>query len=243
METYISWGAGVNSTAIIALHLLSEFEPRPEIVFADTGAELPETYQYIEEVRKILAEHDWDVTILNPRDHAGFYRPSVNSRDLYQFQWDTKTVPSIRFRQCTSKYKRDPLKRYAEGRTAMIGICADELHRIRDDGIYPVKDLTRAECAALIEKAGLPEAHKTGCWFCPMQAKYEWMKLWEKHRDLYDKALALERRSKITYNKDGTLDLVMDRWLAERDFLSKQLTFAFEKGMENGKEETEQRPC
>jgi hypothetical protein len=41
MGHYISWGAGVNSTAIIALHLPGELEARPEIVFADTIDKIP----------------------------------------------------------------------------------------------------------------------------------------------------------------------------------------------------------
>ena len=48
MKKILSYGGGVNSTAIIALALLGEVEMPDYIVFSDTGAEWPHTYKYID---------------------------------------------------------------------------------------------------------------------------------------------------------------------------------------------------
>ena len=47
MKTILSYGAGVNSTAIIALGILKEIPMPDYIVFSDTGAEYPYTYKYM----------------------------------------------------------------------------------------------------------------------------------------------------------------------------------------------------
>lgn len=228
-NSYISWGAGVNSTAIIARFLLGELEGKPEIVFGDTGGELPETYAYIDQVRAILEPQGWKVTILEPSGEYGkYYRPSIQGKTLYEFLWSKRTVPGIKWRDCTRGYKIDPLKRYSQGRIKLIGICADELKRIKEDAIYPVRDYTREECKDLIAQAGLPPAHKTGCWFCPFQPKRQWIELYDNHPDLWQKAVDLEWNSTHwKFSSNGiSLEAQMEKWLLPR----RQLVLDFPSG-------------
>jgi len=226
---YISWGAGVNSTAIIARFLLGQLEGKPPVVFADTGGELPETYAYIEQVKAILELQGWIVTILKPfGEHKKLYRPSVQGKVLYKYLWDHKTIPGIQFRQCTSRYKQGPLKRYSQKKTPLVGICADELRRIKEDAMYPVRDYTREECKALIAEAGLPEAHKTGCWFCPFQPKAQWIELYDTHRELWEKAVELEQNStNWKYFNNGSLEGQMQKWIMERELKRSQLELSW----------------
>ena len=51
----LSFGGGVNSAALMVV-LLREGLPFDEAVFADTGGEVPETYQYLETARQYLAD-------------------------------------------------------------------------------------------------------------------------------------------------------------------------------------------
>lgn len=225
-EAFISWGAGVNSTAIIALYLLEMLQGKPEVVFGDTGGELPDTYRYINQARAVLQKKGWKVTILRPfGDYEALYTKRVRGKTLYEYLWEEKTVPGIRWRFCTSDYKRDPIRRYAGCRPKMIGICADELKRMREDAIYPVRDYTRRDCKDLIIQAGLPMAHKTGCWFCPFQSKGQWIGLHDNHHDLWEKAVDLESNSaKWRFFSNGrTLQEQMDKWLRERDLARAQM--------------------
>jgi len=210
----ISWSGGVNSTAIIALYLLKILKGKPEIVFADTGAELPETYAYIKVIKKHLAKLRWPVTFLDPLRTPQFYPKSVHC-DLYHWLWIKKTIPGRQWKRCQSDFKRNPLKRYAAGRTQLIGMCADEPHRFKNDGnlVYPLAKYTREECHNLIEKAGLPPAHRTSCFFCPLQRKEQWISLYKNHRNLWEDAVELEQNSKYTFIKNITLEKQIKKWL------------------------------
>lgn len=209
----ISWSGGVNSTAIIALYLLKALTGKPEIVFADTGCELPETYAYLHAVKSRLVRAEWKVTFLSPRTHPQIYPKSVYC-DLYTWLWNKKTIPGRKWKRCNSDYKRNPLKRYADGRRQSIGICADEPRRFKDDKNiqYPVDIFTREECRELIKKAGLPAAHRTSCFFCPLQRKSQWINLYENHPVLWRRAVALEQRSRHTFLNNSTLEDKIKMW-------------------------------
>jgi len=213
MEHIISWGGGVNSTAIIALHLLGELKGKPEVIFADTGCEYPETYGYILTVGHLLVKQGWKVTVLRPYTHREFYGTKVKD-DLYEYLWDRKDVPTFRSRPCTAEYKKHPIKRYANGRKQLIGICRDEFKRAKDekDKIYPIKEYTRDGCAWLIGKSGLPIPKKTGCWLCPFQSKAQWINLRKKYPNLWDKTVKLEKNSKYTFKYKITLEEQMEKW-------------------------------
>jgi len=61
MTKYIlSYGGGVNSTAL--LFLLKDLDyPLDEVIFADTGAELPETYQYLEKIQNFCEDSEMTI--------------------------------------------------------------------------------------------------------------------------------------------------------------------------------------
>ena len=49
----ISLGAGVQSTALMIMAERGEITPKPDFaIFSDTQAELPETYEHIEKLKK-----------------------------------------------------------------------------------------------------------------------------------------------------------------------------------------------
>lgn len=54
MKYFINLGCGVNSTAILALIAQGELNyENPLVVFADTGAEKPETYAYLDYLKTV----------------------------------------------------------------------------------------------------------------------------------------------------------------------------------------------
>lgn len=57
---------------------------------------------------------------------------------------------------------------------------------------------TREECVRVIERAGLPKPGKSSCFFCPSMKKAEIIDLYENERDLFDRALAIERGAAAT---------------------------------------------
>lgn len=194
----LSFGGGVNSVALM-LWLLEHSEPLDEVIFADTGVELPETYAYLPTVEAHLAAHDVKFTVVEGR---------VRGRDLYQTCWERRVIPSAIWRWSTRDFKVRPIYRYYRSLNAHImqylAIGYDEFDRMRTSAtplvtnVYPLVQnrLTRADCAAIIREANLPMPVKSSCFFCPFSSIDRWEWLYQHHPDLYERAVALEERSK-----------------------------------------------
>jgi 3'-phosphoadenosine 5'-phosphosulfate sulfotransferase (PAPS reductase)/FAD synthetase len=214
--TYIfSWGGGVNSTAILAmikLGMLPELnKDNTHIVFADTGAEMPYTYEHttrcLDEYAHFLG---WTVKWLNPRRQPEFYYDKFAGKTLEMVCLEKGWIPSSQSRWCSVHFKRNPISNYRknlcgkdwkENSCILIGYAFDEIHRARDIGfphtMYPLIDhkLDRQGCIDLIKKAGLPVARKSGCYFCPMQSKAQWIELYKDFPDYFKKAEEIENKN------------------------------------------------
>jgi hypothetical protein len=194
----LSFGGGVNSVALMIL-LLRSNEPLDEVVFADTGAEAPETYAYLHLVHAYLRNHHVPLTIL---------ASPTQGPNLYRKCWDRKVIPSAIWRWSTRDFKITPIHRHyrslGDHVNQYLAIAYDEIERMKDAAVsyvtnlYPLVDskIRRAGCVAVIEEAGLPVPVKSGCFFCPFNSIGRWRWLYENHPDLYDKAMALEENSK-----------------------------------------------
>lgn len=192
----LSYGGGVNSVALMIL-LLREREPLDEVVFADTGAEVPETYAYVDITRGYLSEHGVPFTVV-----------AKHGANLYETAWRRRVIPSAIWRWSTRDYKVTPILRHYRALgghvNQYLAIAYDEIERMKDSrvdyvtNLYPLIDrrITRAGCVALIEEVGLPVPPKSSCFFCPFGSLDRWRWLYEHHPDLYEKAMALEENSK-----------------------------------------------
>lgn len=190
----LSFGAGVNSTAILCLHIQGKVD-LDCVVFADTGGEHPETYEYIEKTIKPFCQS---------RD-IPFH--IVKRGDLYREYYGKNIIPFCAFRSCTDKFKIRPIKKFAKTQfgdnvTFILGIDHGEKHRAdRYRGVtfeFPLIDLEidREGCKRIIEETGLPIPIKSGCFYCPFTKRSEWLKLLENHRDLFLKAEKFEKNGR-----------------------------------------------
>ena len=147
--------------------------------------------------REYLANHEVPLTIVSKR-----------GRSLYETAWDRRVFPSAIWRWSTRDYKITPIQRHYRTLDAHVNqylaIAWDEIHRMKDSrvnyvtNLYPLIDrrLTRADCVATIEEAGLPVPQRSSCFFCPFNSVDRWRWLYETHPNLFDKAIALEENSK-----------------------------------------------
>ena len=192
----LSFGGGVNSVALMIL-LLRDGMPLDEAVFADTGGEVPETYDYLSIAGDYLGNNGVPLTVL-----------SKNGRSLYDVAWDRRVFPSAIWRWSTRDFKITPILRHYRSFDTHINqylaIAWDEVHRMKDSrvdyvtNLYPLIDrrMTRADCVALIEDAQLPVPQRSSCFFCPFNSVDRWRWLYETHPELFERAMALEERSK-----------------------------------------------
>lgn len=186
----LAFGGGINSVALTIL-LVNEGWTG-DIVFADTGTEWPETYCYID-----FFERYW----LKPRGQQ-IYRLGAEYRDkntqlsLIEYCENKPAIPLRHQRWCTDRYKIRPLNRWLRSRGLQIfllAIAAEESHRAQNCE-RPLVDrrIDRKGCVQIIQNAGLPVPRKSGCYICPFQSKGEWHNLWQKHPDLFERAMRLE---------------------------------------------------
>ena len=192
----LSFGGGVNSVALTVL-LFQEGLPLDEAVFADTGGEVPETYEYLKVAREYLAAHGVPLKVVKKRGAS-----------LYDTAWRRRVFPSAIWRWSTRDYKVTPIHRHYREIGGHINqylaIAWDEVERVKDSrveyvtNLHPLVDrrITRAGCVEIIERAGLPVPTRSSCYFCPFNSVDRWRWLHANHPALYAKAVALEENSK-----------------------------------------------
>lgn len=199
MKTVLSYGAGVNSTAIIALGLLGRIPMPDYIVFSDTGAEWPHTYKYMD----YMESKGIRIIYLEGGDCG---------MTLIEYCREKNFIPSRMNRWCTDRWKITPIKRFCRGLNEefriIIGIDAGEAHRARNFRNYqcsPLLELgiNRNGCKKVIRKAGLGIPQKSGCFICPYQKKRQWIEMKKYYPELWKVAIDLEKNS-IFHHKNFT---------------------------------------
>lgn len=198
-EKYIlSSGAGINSTALLVF-LVNNNYPLDEVVFADTGGEVPETYEHLKIVDSYLSKHGIPFKIVKSKNGT-----------LYETCMRRKVTPSQIWRWSTRDYKITPIHAHYRSLKVPInqylGISFEERSRRKEarvpyvKNIFPLveNELTRQDCIDIICLADLdfPMPVRSGCFFCPFNSLSRWKEMYEKHRDLYYKAMTLEENSK-----------------------------------------------
>lgn len=190
--------SGGKDSAALAVYLRDRI-PNIEYFFCDTGAELPETYEYLSRLETALGK---PIARLN----AG--------RDFDHWLWVYQgTLPSPQMRWCTKALKIRPLEEWIGDTVtySYVAIRADE-HRagyvstkpnIRP--VFPFKEdgIVKDDVVRILDEAGIgmPEYYawrtRSGCYFCFFQRKIEWVGLAENHPDLFEAAVAYE--DKVRY--------------------------------------------
>lgn len=172
-QGWISYGAGVNSTALLVLAAegkLALYADRLRLVFCDTQDESDATYDYLFGVAMPYArKHEMTIEVCRPDEGV-----------LERAERLNVTLSRV-LRTCTKHGKIAPLEAHLRGHAGpvalqLIGIHAGEGHRAKNDPqdaewprFYPLvdMDIDQERCIEIIKAAGLPVPPKSGCWHCP----------------------------------------------------------------------------
>jgi hypothetical protein len=259
---FLSYGAGMQTFALLVMAEQGELQI-DEVVFADTGAEHPETYDHIRKVAKPICDRIGipfttvrmsktvdDISnltteqleqykkMLSTTSHIKSRKERVEARSEYYKANGIprhavtslrdeiiarRRVPSINpsSRWCTSDAKIVPIYKgfvrpaqargeYVKPATAIIGLGYEELTRMYKPHLteyvveYPLieRKMKRQDCVNYVHRHGYESPPKSGCYFCPFQGEDQWKQLREKHRDLFEDAMALEE-SDLNYSSYG----------------------------------------
>lgn len=199
---------GKDSTAL-AIYMRDKV-PNMEYVFTDTGAELPETYEFLEKLEAFLGKK---IVRLNAETA---FDDLLERKNGY--------LPSPRARWCTVALKIVPFEKYVgdDDVYSYVGIRADENRsgyvssKPNIKPVFPFKEagITIKEVQAILDTAGvgLPKYYewrsRSGCYFCFFQQRKEWVGLLRRHPDLYEKAKSYEKTQgdkKFTWVEGSTL--------------------------------------
>ena len=199
MTIYLSLGAGVDTTAII---LMPDVMDKTDfVIFADTGSENPETYDYLNNIIKPYLEKIQKPLVIVHGEEIINNKPVTNMEEAY-LGWNA--IPVRFMRHCTDKWKIRPMQRYLKEHypngnlIKIIGFAFDEIQRVKcqtGETWYPLieKKMTREDCIRYIQSRGFPVPPKSGCFYCPFQRINQWKELRSNHPDLWQRAIELEK--------------------------------------------------
>lgn len=189
----ISGGKDSSALAVYLRHTV----PDMEYFFCDTGAELPETYEYLTRLQVILGQ-----PIVRLNSSRGFD---------HWFEVFRGALPSPQMRWCTKNMKIKPIEEWIGDAPAVsyVAIRADESNRKGYISTKPnietrfpfVEDGIDHDCVMkILDDAGigLPAYYewrtRSGCYFCFYQRKAEWVGLADRHPELFERAVAIEQK-------------------------------------------------
>ncbi|MHC4511845.1 MAG: adenine nucleotide alpha hydrolase family protein [Planctomycetota bacterium] len=209
MKLIVSYGGGVNSTAMLIGCVRRNITP-DAILFADTGGELPTTYGYV------MLFSEWLVSQGFPTIHTVHY--AGKHATLEEDCLNTCTLPSLAYgsRTCSQKYKIAPQDAWIKQQgwdtsplRKAIGIHAGEAHRAKRESMgnvefcYPLIEWgwDEEDCVDVIRNTPIdwrkqPPPHKSACFFCPACKKHEVLKLAQCWPDHFERACAIEGAAK-----------------------------------------------
>lgn len=196
----IGLGAGVQSTAMTLMALHGELTPRPAAaIFADTGWEPPAVYQHLDWLEGVLTEHGMPLYRVGNgqlREHLLSYARG-ESKQGYRIPAYLRTEQggeAMLHRQCTSRYKIEPIQREERALLAesgasqivhWIGISLDEATRMKPARVawitnrWPLieRRLTRHDCLLWLERHGYPRPPRSACIGCPYRSNADWREI------------------------------------------------------------------
>lgn len=189
-----AWGAGVDSTAML-IEMIERGEAPDLVLFADTGAEKPQTYEFVRVFSTWLEARNVPLAIV--RYEASNFKNYPAYRTIDENAFSNGTLPSLAFgrHSCSLKWKVAPQDKYlaswepaqtawaAGGKVVKwIGYDCSPADKRRyahaqQEGHcdprfvyrYPLVELgwTRSDCIARIRRAGVPVPDKSACFMCP----------------------------------------------------------------------------
>lgn len=190
--------SGGKDSAALAVYMRDRV-PQMEYFFCDTGAELPETYEYLHRLEGALGKQIVRLNADRDFDHW---------LQVYQ-----GALPSPQMRWCTKNLKIKPLENWIgeDQAVSYVAIRADENRlgyvstKPNIEAVFPFRDagIDREGVERILAEAGigLPAYYewrtRSGCYFCFFQRKHEWVGLAQRHPQLFERAVAYE--DKVRY--------------------------------------------
>lgn len=239
--TYISFGAGTQSTALLVCSALGLHNvPKADVaIFADVGDEPKSTLETFAFYAAWAGERGIPVV----RVSAGVLSAEIGKLMTGEIGW-APTVPAFArnedgragplLRKCTRHFKIDPIHKEVRRRlglkpgerckktaTCLLGISRDEVVRMKPsqtpwiENRWPLvdADLTRTDCIDLIAGLGLPAPSRSACVYCPYHGDAEWKRMKEDDPESFARAVAFDEMIRPGHRSGIDCELYLHRSL------------------------------
>ncbi len=211
--TYLSLGAGVQSSTLALMAAAGEVTPMPSAgVFADTQSEPAAVYTWLDWLEKQLPFPVVRVTCGNLGVDACRVRISKSGNAYTRhavpaYIRDTDGRLGFTMRQCTTSHKIEVIyreynrRRSGEPVEQWVGISRDEAGRMKPARLpwvtnrWPLIELgmTRQHCLAWMQSHGYPRPPRSACVFCPFHNDQEWARMRAEDAEAFVAAVTFER--------------------------------------------------
>jgi hypothetical protein len=216
----LSLGAGVQSSTLALMAAKGLVTPMPQCaIFADTQAEPPSVYRWLDWLEKQLPFPVHRVTAGSLTERITTTRVNRKTGERYYsnmipaFTLNPDGSKGIVGRSCTSNFKIVPiLKKERQlgaikrgqktvGVIQWIGISLDEVSRMKDsrdpwaENRWPLIEMrmNRHDCFRWMEANGYPAPPRSACSYCPFHSDAEWRRLKTQEPEEFAKAVKVER--------------------------------------------------
>lgn len=214
---YLSFGGGVQSTAMLLLADQGEIDCPDVALFADTQCEPQWVYDHIERVRAAVSIPIETVTAGSLTQDAVDRHQGKRSRFAAIPAWtlgsDGRAAPLRR--QCTREYKIDPMERWVRNALGyrprqrvkinvecFIGISTDEWKRMKPNRTAWIKNrfpliergLSRSKCVEVIQASGIQVPWKSSCYCCPFHSNEYWRQLRDREPKAFEQAASFDSK-------------------------------------------------
>lgn len=220
---WLSLGGGVQSTAMALMIMDKTIDiPLDGIVFADTGGELPSTYDNIYRVKKIAEANNVEFKIVKRSEFFNDKFSDLRSAILSPYTKKNGEEGSSFFgiipmkiyngeksvmlrHQCASNFKIRPMEKFLkikypkEKIIQYIGISTDEIQRMRKsppgkfESRFPLIKFRKNRNDCLLYLQKLNWiVGKSRCYFCPHQKSHEWDEVKTNYPDLFKNAIEID---------------------------------------------------
>ena len=219
----LNFSGGKDSTAML-IRMLEENMQVDEIIFCKImatkkiGAELPETYEYINKINDYIKQkYNKEITIITQEKSFEdyFYTKKIRGKRVGQIYG----FPAISYAWCNKVLKVNILKNYLKTKgnhISYIGIAADEekrLKRLKDNECSMLEkwNMTEKYCLDFLKQRNLENPlynknhNRLGCWFCPKQSTKTLKILKNEYPNLWEKLLQWQRDSPFPFRINTTI--------------------------------------
>jgi hypothetical protein len=218
----LSLGWGIQSTTIAFMVALGELEPIDVAIHADTTHESSLTYAFAKRWTPWLEARGVKVvTVKNvrPNNVSNYRRSGEVHIPAYTI---TPKGNGQTHRQCTGRWKIEPMRRWISGELKRlgikkkpniveqwIGISWDESQRMKKSEVkyivhrWPFLEkehrMTRQDCEKWLVAHGLEVPPKSACVFCPFHSTAEWREILNGGNGDWHKAIDVDNEIRKAY--------------------------------------------